>query len=213
MSDYPEYSRSRLLRVLSIVWIALISGLVFVDRVSVSHLTQRVEQNIDHLVVQTIEEKVAALEQHVQALQRQPSPVSQETFTAVRQAFDERLSPIEQRLKDVAGADDLRPLEDRLSAIETRLARARTKDTTTTTHGKASAQTPPAPPDPPFTVLGVERRAGTFFLSVAPAGAYSLDSVRVLQAGEAYEDWQLESIDAEVAVFRINGRSQRVTVP
>lgn len=212
MSEHPTQPRSRLLRLLAIVWVAFISGFVVVDRVAISRLTQRVDASIDHLVVRSLEEKVAALEQQLQAAQREPRPVSQEAFTGVQQALDERLAKIEQTVRDATSANDLLPLKERLSTIETRLARIATVRPTTATRPPAAPTTEPTPPDPPFTVLGIEWRSGKYFLSLAPAGAYSLDAVRVLQPGESYEDWQLESLDGEAAVFRVAGRSQRVTV-
>ncbi|GFE79169.1 hypothetical protein GCM10011487_11690 [Steroidobacter agaridevorans] len=105
-------------------------------------------------------------------------------------------------------------LQERLIAVEKGLARARTsKRPATPTRAPDAVHTEPPPPDPPFTVLGIEWRGGKRFLSLAPTGAYSLDAVRVLQPGEAYDDWQLESVDRDSAAFRVAGRLQRVTVP
>lgn len=216
MTEHATPPRSRLLRVLAIVWVTLISAVALIDRVAVWHLTQRVDENIeyDHLVVQALDEKLTALEHRVETLQRAPSQVSEETFTEAQQALDDRLDQIDHLVGKAARASDLVPLQERLSAVEKRLARVRTTmRPATPTRAPEAVHTEPPPPEPPFTVLGIEWRGGKHFLSLAPASAYSLDAVRVLQPGEAYENWQLESLDGEGAAFRVDGRLQRVTVP
>jgi hypothetical protein len=214
MSEHPTTSRSRLWHVLSIVWIALISGFVLVDRVVISRLSERVEENTEHLVVRSLEEKVTTLERELQELPRVSRLVAEEALTRARQSLDDRLTRIEQIVRDTASAGDLLPLQERLSAVETRLSRVRTAARAATPPQiPAAVPSEPAPPDPPFTVLGVESRGGKHFLSLAPTGTYSLDAVRVLHVGESYEDWHLEAIESEAAVFRVAGRSQRITVP
>jgi hypothetical protein len=213
MSDHPAPSRSRLLRVISIAWLALISGFVVIDRVAVSRLTERVENNFDDLLIQSLEEKVVALEQQVDALEHAPDPVTHEAFASTRLALDQRLVQLEDVVRGAASASDVLTLQQRLSAVETRLSRAQAVRPTLPPRAPATEPTDTAPPDPPFTVLGIEWRGGKYFLSLVPAGAYSLEGVHVLQPGESYEDWQLETVDRSAAVFRVAGRSQRVTIP
>lgn len=216
MTDPATSPRSRLLRVLAIVWVTLISAVALVDRVAVGHLTQRVEGNLeyDQWVVQALEERLTAVEQRMESLQRAPSQVSKAAFAEAQQALDGRLDQIDRTVRESARASDLVSLQERLIAVEKGLARARTsKRHATPTRAPDSVHTEPPPPDPPFTVLGIEWRGGKRFLSLAPTGAYSLDAVRVLQPGEAYDDWQLESVDRDNATFQVAGRLQRVTVP
>jgi len=68
-------------------------------------------------------------------------------------------------------------------------------------------------PKRPFRVLGAELRGGERFLSVTPIPAGSLATTRLLREGDAFGDWWLHSIDAHVAVFRVNGLRVRVAVP
>lgn len=216
MTEHATQSRSRLLRVLAIVWIALISAVALIDRVAVWRLTERVDKDIeyDQLVVQSLEERLTSLEQRAETLQRAPSQVSEATFTETRRALNDRLDQIDHLVREGAHASDLVPLRERLSVVEERLARVRTTmRPANPTRAPEAVHAEPAPPGPPFTVLGIEWRGGRHFLSLAPAGAYSLDAVRVLQPGETYEGWQLESVDGKAAVFRVAGRLQRVSVP
>lgn len=214
MTDPATSSRSRLLRVLAIVWVTLISAVALLDRVAVGHLTQRVEGNVeyDQLVVEALEERLTALEHGMEALQG--GQVSEAMFAERQRALNDRLDQMDRAVRESTHAGDLVPLQERLSAVETRLARVRTTmRSAPPTRAPDTANKEPPPPEPPFTVLGIEWRGGKQFLSLAPTGAYSLEAVRVLQPGESYEDWQLESIDAEGAAFRVAGRLQRITIP
>jgi hypothetical protein len=217
MTEQSTQYRSRLLRVLAIVWIALISVVALVDRVAAWHLTRRVEGSIeyDRLIVQALEERLAALEHRVDTVQRAPRSVSEEAFTQARQTLDDRLNQIDTLVRAAAHTSDLLPLQERLGTLENQLARVRTttRGPTTPTPALKTVHTEPPPPDPPFTVLGIESRGNKRVLSVAAAGAYSFDAVRLLEPGESYEDWQLESVDGEGAAFRVAGRLQRIAVP
>ncbi len=68
-------------------------------------------------------------------------------------------------------------------------------------------------PESPFRVLGVELRAGERFLSITSTAAGSLAGARLLREGDAEGGWQLQSIEAQAGVFRVNGQTQRVAVP
>lgn len=216
MSDPTTPSRSRLLGVLALIWVMLISAVAIVDRVAVGHLTQRVAEDIeyDQRVLQSFEERLTALEHRVEAMQGAPSKVSEQAFIKAQQAIDRRLDQIDRLAREAVPASDISLLLKRLSALENRLTRVSTSvrhAPPTRAPEAVHAERPPL--DPPFTVLGIEWRGSQRFLSLAPAGAYSLDAVRVLQPGEAYADWQLESMDGEGAIFRVADRARRITVP
>lgn len=216
MTEQTTQSRSRIKTVLAIVWVLLISAIALVDRVAVGHLTQRVHENVPYhqLLLASLEEKLTALERELETLRRAPNQVSEEVFTEARRALGDRLDGIDAAVREAALARDLVPLQERLSAVEARLSRlTRAASSVAPARMPAAVPTETAPPDPPFMVLGIEWRAGKPFLSVAPAGAYSLDAVRVMQPGDAYEDWQLESLDGNTVIFRVAGRAQRITIP
>ena len=106
-------------------------------------------------------------------------------------------------------------LRSRLDEIEARAARPQPP----TPPAAPARRAPPAEAarprivEPPFRLLGVELRGGERFLSVAPMAATSLGSVRLLREGDAEGGWHLQSIEARVAVFRVDGQVQRLAVP
>lgn len=67
----------------------------------------------------------------------------------------------------------------------------------------------PRPPEPPLSVLGVETRGRTRFVSVLPTGARSLSAVQLLQPGESLDGWQLREIQRDQAVFQVAGHGDR----
>lgn len=70
-----------------------------------------------------------------------------------------------------------------------------------------------SPVEPPFTPLGIELRDGEYVLSLLPSDARSPADVRILRPGDSEADWQLETLEAHVAYFRIAGRTLRITLP
>lgn len=67
----------------------------------------------------------------------------------------------------------------------------------------------PRAAEPPLSVLGIETRGSTRFVSVLPTGAHSLSAVRLLQPGDNLEGWQLRAIESDQAVFQVAGHANR----
>ena len=210
ITPIPE-SRVRLLWLLAVVWLSLVSVLLLVNHVALSRLRKDAHASVQRTELMTLLDSLGALEQQLSAMKHQPAPVSQSSFTSARQSLDERLVRVEQLLANTAAASDFTRLQDRITAIEAGLAKAR----------KAPSLAPPRAPvadqppllAPPFAVLGTELRGGQQFLSIAPVGTHALSQVRVLRPGEAEANWTLESLEGHAAQFRIDGRLQRIEVP
>ncbi|MDL4914900.1 MAG: hypothetical protein QRY16_14230 [Enterobacterales bacterium endosymbiont of Blomia tropicalis] len=64
----------------------------------------------------------------------------------------------------------------------------------------------------PFVLTGTERRGTATFAAVAPPGFSDLSQVTLTGVGESVAGWQLVSIGAGQATFRVNGRLQTVSV-
>lgn len=64
----------------------------------------------------------------------------------------------------------------------------------------------------PFVVTGVERRGDTTFVAILPKGAQTLDAVRLMAPGDVIAGWQYESAYDTQAIFRVAGRTQRLSV-
>ena len=64
---------------------------------------------------------------------------------------------------------------------------------------------------PPFSLVGLETRAGETFAALAPRGASRLDELRLIKTGEHFGDWRLLKIEPNgKAVFSIDGRIHTV---
>ncbi|MHB0818478.1 hypothetical protein ACYCFK_09380 [Stutzerimonas stutzeri] len=76
----------------------------------------------------------------------------------------------------------------------------------------AKAASKPTPTPPPFTLLGIETRAGESFASVARNDAQSLDEVQLLRRGEAFQSWRLLRVEDHAAVFVAGGEERVVSI-
>lgn len=63
----------------------------------------------------------------------------------------------------------------------------------------------------PFTLTGIEQRGGQMFAVIAPRGATTLSQMQLLSPGDSAWGWQLRSVEANQAVFSVNGIPQRLT--
>src|SRR5688572_2006554 len=116
----PEESGRRPMRILIAVWLGLISAYVALDHVALSKLKRDTSARAHDMEVA---QKLADLEQRVDAMARQPASASLTVFTATRQAFDDRLAKVEQLVSDHASIGEVVVLQDRLNTIETRLSK------------------------------------------------------------------------------------------
>lgn len=61
--------------------------------------------------------------------------------------------------------------------------------------------------------MGSERRGPEQFLSLLPLGDRMLSSVRLIQTGETFGGWRLDSLNTTTAVFSIAGQAQTLPIP
>jgi conjugative transfer region protein (TIGR03748 family) len=121
-------------------------------------------------------------------------------FDSAHPALDQHLAHVEQA----------QALQTRIDAIEARLNEAAVQTPTP----RRTAESPkPATPIPPFKVMGLELRGSERFLSVLPSNTMAVRDVQLLREGDRLGRWQLQSIDGQAAVFRIQGQPVRVAVP
>ncbi|MDR1934506.1 MAG: hypothetical protein LBS49_02790 [Candidatus Accumulibacter sp.] len=219
--------------------IAAIVGLLLAGAVSLLLLFHSVEltrreaprapgaQEVRDAFIQALASRVDALEQQAETFRRAPEAPTPADLDDLRQTLDERLARIEAAPPAEAVAAGLDALRLRLGEIETRLESAPPPSSLPSPPPAPPppAAAPPAAPKPvtepskprtakpPFSVLGVERRGGERFLAVAAPGARALSDVRLLREGDAAGAWRLQTIEAQAAVFRVDGRMLRVALP
>ena len=209
----PE-SRIRFSRVVTATWVILVSVLAILNCVVLSHVSaDKSKTNGDRVVFSALQERVATIEQALEAAKQTPKPVIEASLIAVQEALEDRMTRVSQLAEDAVPRNDLNPLRDRLSAIEARLEDLKHARAAALARSRAAASTQPMATELPFTVLSTELRGGERFLAVAPAGAHSLGQVHVLGVGDVEDNWRLETLDGKATSFRSEGHVQRVDVP
>ncbi|SUD31423.1 putative secreted protein [Pseudomonas fluorescens] len=211
----PGYSaRTRWLKIAAAFGLLLISAVTIVNSVGLSRLTELAQVSAQDSQVKSLAARMADLEREVDAASRQPKPISQVEFDVARQTLEERLTHVEHTPNNADQASELQALQMRLGEIEARLEKAKQPVSPAPVVRRRGADTAqPKALVPPFRVVGVERRGGERFLSIASRSSAALADIRLLRQGDTESGWQLESIDAHAAAFRVNGQTRRVAVP
>lgn len=209
-------SRARLLHVAAATWLLLISAAVIIDHVALSRLADDVQASAPSLKVAMLDSRLAELERRMDAADRRPASLTQDSFDAARQALEARLATLEQAASTQAATADIALLQSRLEQLEARAREVRQAPAPATAPARRLPPTEaarPATAEPPFRLLGIELRAGERFLSIAPADARSLAEARVLRLGETESGWQLEALEGQTAVFHFDGQTRQLAVP
>lgn len=208
MNSFCE-DRGRWPKITVAVWLLLVSALTIINSVGLSRVIEQTRTSVQDAHVQVLAARVGELERQVEAVKRQPKPITQADLDSARQALDGRLSHIEQAQAADTHGEAVQALQVRVGAIEARLKKT---PPATVPHRTADAPKPKAL-ELPFNVVGLELRGGERFLSIASPGAVSLHELRLLREGEAIGAWQLQTIEAHAAVFRAAGQTQRIALP
>ncbi len=109
-------------------------------------------------------------------------------------------------------ADELEAMNNRFEQVQERI-NALAKPVPVSPVTRTSSSPNRRVPMRSFRILGVELRGGERFLSLFPRAGADSDDLRLLRPGETVGRWRLESLDADTAVFRVNGQTQRVQLP
>ncbi len=204
-------ARITLLRVATVTWLMLISGAVIINHVTLSKVVDLSAQKASNTQVTALDEQVRKLIAWVEEQDQQQSialPVAR--YESDRQSLDQRLIVIEQMLDQKLAAQDLDELQRRIELLETRPAIVQPAP-----KGAARPRTPPPPKpvEPPFQVIGIERRGDERFLSLLPIGSTALSQALLVRPGETQADWQLKTIEGNNAVFQKGSQIHRLVIP
>lgn len=229
MTDSLAASRTRLLPVATAVALVLVSILVVIDHVRLSHWMRLHRSTVEPVEVAQIEDRLMRLEAALATIRQQPAPLTETAYAAAEKVEHDQLDRMERALTDRLGPADLTPFTERLTRLESEVSRLRHPSpprarplaqgaglpTSQAAQTLSIATSVPSAPDvaPPFTVLGTEVRGSEWFLTLAPPGTQALSQVRVLRVGESEGDWQLKTLDAHTAVFETAGHLQQLPVP
>lgn len=211
MPGTAQPRRATLLRVAAVTWVLLISAGVVINHVALTKLADQDEASTVSTRIAGLEHRLAEFSQDTEQERRRPAALPQSRYDADREAFDRRLSALEQSLGEPAAADALQPLQARIEQLEARIV-ARAAPRAPVARSVVPAA-PPKPAEPPFRVAGVELRAGERFLSILPVEGDALGQVRLLRPGEEEAGWLLTAVEGDSAVFQHGTDTRRLTVP
>lgn len=202
----------RLLSVAGGVGVLLIGGVLVSHQVALTALSDAAKSDTQVLQLQTLEERMVSLEQSREAEQRRPVAASQADFVSHQRAIDQRLNAVESTLAGRATADDLQAVRDQLKEFQDALKAVQVSAPAPKPVRRPAAK-PPTLAAPPFQIIGLESRGGERFLAMVPLDAPSLEHVQLLRVGDAFGDWQLDAVEQQEAVFRVDGHPRRLAVP
>jgi hypothetical protein len=210
-ASFERIGRRQWLKFAAAVWLLLISVTTIVNSVGLSRIERQIQRNAVDAQLKVLRARMTHLEQQTDARSQQPMPLSQADFAAARQTLDDRMTRLDEAQRTSVTTTELHTLQARVSTLETQLRK--TRQAASAARSPASAKTKPTVQVPPFRVLGVELRGGERFLSIIFTDATSLAGVRLLRVGDTDSGWQLKSIEAQVAVFDVDGQMQWVALP
>lgn len=218
MTDRHAWS-SRFRSTVAVIWLTLISLFALADHVALSRFRAKsADLQGERAELTGIQTRVMTVEKSVRALERQPVPVSEAKLRATRDILEARLASLEQTIATTASKDALASVQDRLRDFDARLRLrpARWVSAPASSRVDPISTIASRTQEQPFTILGVEWRGGERFLSITPLGATAPDQVVLLRAGDPLSglpgEWQLKSLEGNVAVFVSQGHPLRIQI-
>jgi len=202
----------RLLSVAGGVGVLLIGGALVSHQVTLTALSDVVRSDTQILQLQTLEDRLTAIEAFRASEQQRPAAAKQTDFVSLQHAMDQRLAAVESAFSGRATTDDLQAVRDQFVELKDALKAVQVASAEPKPPRRPSAK-PAILANPPFQILGLESRGGERFLAVGPLNVQSLEYVQLLQVGGSFGDWQLDAIERQEAVFRVNSQSRRLAVP
>ncbi|CAB5670770.1 Uncharacterised protein [Delftia tsuruhatensis] len=159
--------------------------------------------------------RLTALEQEGQAtLSAQPSLAELRAGLAALESRLELLAQ-PQPQPSVALENALQQLRSEVEALKARPALAQPSAPAPRARARPVV-TEPVPPVrlAPFRVIGSEWRAAHRTLAIAPgSGPPRAERIQVMQVGENIGAWRLEALEAQSAIFRVDGHLHRLPIP
>lgn len=204
--------------------IAGLSGGLYSQYQRLSELQNTTTQHLQAL--DTLQRESKAVQDAQGMLQYALKDLKQAVDTGEQQAntLDPLLDQWAQEIQELreglaarAAETDLAALRTRFEQVEKRFLELKPQPlipplTPVTAKPKKTARAQSAPLSVPFTVLGVESRAGERFLATAPHGSRSLADTRLLHSGEQIGVWRLKVLEPRSAIFAVTDHPDQ-TVP
>ncbi|MBN3196974.1 hypothetical protein [Pectobacterium versatile] len=194
-------------------WLSLLTVFIGLSYRTIADLAERKQVDASMQQIRVLEESVTELADSMQVLQTHTLPVSATALRELQQHVENRLAQIEQKQANQASTQAVQTLRDELERLKSQQAIARPSPSTT--HRTASpAATAPRNMPFPFRILGLELRAGQRMVSLAPAGGkLSSNQIQLVSLGETVDQWRLDAIEGDTAIFSRAGQTRRLAIP
>lgn len=196
----------------------LLGIMTIANSVGLAHLNQPSHSAAYETPTRILDAQVADLKQQVDLLNSQPPSVTQSDFDTAYKSMQEKLANLEllqtQFQSNTVHTADFQAIENRIATIEKNIAAVRHNSASINAKQRRAHVTKEAvEPEPPFKFFAIELRGNKRFVSIAPLDMSSPNQIRLLREGENEGEWRLEKLEDHAAVFRVNGRLQRLAIP
>lgn len=200
----------RLTRLFVVAWLTLLSLALIALALSLTRQDAQYRQDAPDAQVAELQTRMLELEAFRASVKVSPAVVTDSDFQQQRDQWQQQWDSLNQRQRDFASSTDLAAVQNRLDAL------AQQVSATKPVANKARPRTAkprPRPTTPAFQLLGVESRGGERFLAIQPNGTAGLAAVRLLRLGDAEGRWQLDALEPQNAVFRVDQQTRRLPLP
>lgn len=187
----------------------VLAALVYQQR-ALDQLAEAVQLNNNARQVQSLEARIAALEQFKASALTRPPTVFVKQFSEHERALEERLAALEAQLADRALSSDLQGVRETLTALTVSIQKLEAEKRNARVAQRRTLQ--PAQKRPPFTLRGIEVRGGHSLVALSPLDKPELEHIQWLRLGDQYLDWQLDAIEPNAVVFQIGDQRRRLEV-
>ncbi|TKY80230.1 hypothetical protein EDI29_22210 [Pectobacterium polonicum] len=194
-------------------WLSVLTVFIGLSYRAIAELAERKQVDASMQQIHVLEESVTELADSMQVLQTHTLPASTTALRELQQNLENRLAQIEQMQENQASTQAVQTLRDELERLKSQLDVARPSPPTT--HSTASpAATAPRKMPFPFRILGLELRAGQRMVSLAPASGKLLSNqIQLVSLGETVDQWRLDAIEGDTAIFSRAGQTRRLAIP
>ncbi|POE04414.1 hypothetical protein [Pectobacterium odoriferum] len=194
-------------------WLSVLTVFISLSYRAIANLAEREQVDASVRQVHVLEASMAELADSMQVLQTHTLPASATALRELQQNLENRLAQIEQKQVNQASTQAVQTLRDELERLKSQQDVARPNPPTT--HRTASpAATAPRNMPFPFRILGLELRAGQRMVSLAPAsGKLSSNQIQLVSLGETVDQWRLDAIEGDTAIFSRAGQTRSLAIP
>ncbi|WP_225085925.1 hypothetical protein [Pectobacterium colocasium] len=194
-------------------WLSVLTVFIGLSYRTIAELAERKQVDASMQQIRVLEESVTELADSMQVLQTHTLPASATALRELQQNLENRLAQIEQKQANQASTQAVQTLRDELERLKSQQDVARSSPPTTHSTASPTATAPRKMPFP-FRILGLELRAGQRMVSLAPtSGKLSSNQIQLVSLGETVDQWRLDAIEGDTAIFSRAGQTRRLAIP